>query len=260
MAREKICGIYCIENKVNGKKYIGQAVDVAVRWSQHKLSLNNNKHVNNILQNAWNKYGKDNFNFYLIERCYKSWLDRRERYWIKYYNTFKDRTKGYNLDNGGKSNRKRAKETKEKSSISRSKSGTALKRKDATSQFLGVRKRSDFIWECHFINSNNRYVIGTFSSEEDAARAHDKFVVDNKIDRIINFEIYDENWIPKEPYKYSRNPLKYNSKTRKIDGIYDNYCLNRFGMHIKILLEKENKTKKELKICEQYLHRIRGVQ
>ena len=31
-----------ITNKINGKKYIGQAHDIGWRWSHHKCDLNNN--------------------------------------------------------------------------------------------------------------------------------------------------------------------------------------------------------------------------
>ena len=30
------CGIYMIQNKINGKIYIGQAVDIEDRWKIHK--------------------------------------------------------------------------------------------------------------------------------------------------------------------------------------------------------------------------------
>lgn len=32
MAKEKICGIYRIENLINHKSYIGQSVDIYKRW------------------------------------------------------------------------------------------------------------------------------------------------------------------------------------------------------------------------------------
>ena len=57
MTKEKICGIYCIENKVNGKKYIGQSIDIYNRWKKHLQ--NANRGINTILYNAIRKYGKD---------------------------------------------------------------------------------------------------------------------------------------------------------------------------------------------------------
>ena len=43
---DKICGIYCIENLVNKKKYIGQSIDISARFKKHKNLLCNNKHNN----------------------------------------------------------------------------------------------------------------------------------------------------------------------------------------------------------------------
>ena len=67
MAKEKICGIYCIENLINGKVYIGQSKDLYERLRKHKESLKNNYHFNAHLQNSYNKYGTDNFSFGIIE-------------------------------------------------------------------------------------------------------------------------------------------------------------------------------------------------
>ena len=64
MAKEKICGIYCIENIINHKKYIGQSQNVFRRMYNHKNLLRNNKHHNSYLQNSWNKYG-ENLSFFI---------------------------------------------------------------------------------------------------------------------------------------------------------------------------------------------------
>lgn len=61
-------GIYCIECVETKRKYIGQTYEnFYKRWTFHKWHLKNNHHSNIYLQNAWNKYGADNFNFYPIE-------------------------------------------------------------------------------------------------------------------------------------------------------------------------------------------------
>ena len=58
----RISGIYKIVNKINGKYYVGSSKDVInYRWIHHKRALRSNRHKNDYLQNAWNKYGEDNF-------------------------------------------------------------------------------------------------------------------------------------------------------------------------------------------------------
>ena len=56
--KTKVSGIYCIENLITGKVYIGQADHIKRRWQNHKRTLKNNKHKNIHLQNSWNKHGK----------------------------------------------------------------------------------------------------------------------------------------------------------------------------------------------------------
>ena len=62
-------GIYKIKNKVNGKVYIGQSIRIEKRWIDHKKTLRSNSHRNIYLQNAWNKYGEENFIHEIIEEC-----------------------------------------------------------------------------------------------------------------------------------------------------------------------------------------------
>lgn len=97
-------GIYCIENIINNKKYIGQSIHIHRRWSEHKYELNNNIHDNDYLQKSWNKYGCDNFKFYILELCDVNKLDNKECYYISLYNIMNDNY-GYNLQTGGGANR-----------------------------------------------------------------------------------------------------------------------------------------------------------
>lgn len=111
--KDVICGIYCIENSITLKKYIGQSKNIKSRWCHHKANLNNGIHDNDYLQKAWNKYGEDNFKFYILEECCEETLDEKERYYIELYNTT-NRSKGYNLKTGGQDYNIRSKETNEK--------------------------------------------------------------------------------------------------------------------------------------------------
>jgi len=63
----KQSGIYKITCRPNNKVYVGSAVNISVRWKRHQSELISNKHVNLILQNSYNKYGLDVFEFKIIE-------------------------------------------------------------------------------------------------------------------------------------------------------------------------------------------------
>lgn len=63
------CGIYKITNTDTGDFYIGSATNMRLRVAQHRCHLNSNTHVNRHLQRAWNKYGKQVFEFAAILLC-----------------------------------------------------------------------------------------------------------------------------------------------------------------------------------------------
>ena len=78
----KISGIYCIINIKNSKKYIGSSKNIRQRLWSHRAELRHNKHENSHLQNAWNKYGEHNFDYYILEKCEESLLLEKEQLYI----------------------------------------------------------------------------------------------------------------------------------------------------------------------------------
>lgn len=63
----KLAGIYQIRNLINNKIYLGSAYNLYNRYRIHKSTLINNKHDNEHLQRSFNRYGRDNFVFELLE-------------------------------------------------------------------------------------------------------------------------------------------------------------------------------------------------
>ncbi len=88
-------GIYKITKKENGKAYIGQSNNIERRFQEHCQKGEASRIPLDI---AIKKYGKDAFNFEIIEECPIEKLNEREAYWIKYYNTIET---GYNCSEGG---------------------------------------------------------------------------------------------------------------------------------------------------------------
>lgn len=91
----KKSGIYQIRNLVNGKIYVGSAVNLRKRMYNHLNNLKHNKHCNIKLQNAYNKYGENNLVFEIIELVPdKEQLLDQEQYYIDTLNTVNE---GYNI-------------------------------------------------------------------------------------------------------------------------------------------------------------------
>jgi group I intron endonuclease len=78
----RVPGIYQIHCKLNGKIYIGSAVNLHARWGLHRRRLRQKTHHNIHLQQAWNKYGEENFEFSVLELVEVSALLQAEQTWI----------------------------------------------------------------------------------------------------------------------------------------------------------------------------------
>ncbi len=76
-------GIYTITNMVNGKIYIGYAINFNKRKANHWSSLNRNEHRNIHIQRAWKEYGEESFSFDILEECEELFLASQENYWCK---------------------------------------------------------------------------------------------------------------------------------------------------------------------------------
>ena len=103
-----IGSIYLFVNKLNNKKYVGQTYNKYTdRWTSHKNATDTF-----YFHLALQKYGWDNFDKYVIEQSnfclntpeeiesLKKWLNSRETYYIKQFNS-NNKKFGYNLTEGG---------------------------------------------------------------------------------------------------------------------------------------------------------------
>lgn len=72
------------------------------RWDCHKSQLRGNYHNNPHLQNSWNKYGKDNFEFIVIHNCKNNEnVDDVNLLEIEYIEHYKNLGLAYNILDGG---------------------------------------------------------------------------------------------------------------------------------------------------------------
>lgn len=91
--------VYCAENNINGKCYIGQTIQTLLQRKRKHLKYDDS---NNYFHNALKKY--DDWNWYVVQEyeCdrdkIKSVLNKAEIYYIEQYGSFNS---GYNMTKGG---------------------------------------------------------------------------------------------------------------------------------------------------------------
>lgn len=99
----EIKGIYIATNKINGKSYVGQSLNIESRIKEHlyRYNMPSSNSYNSLFYRAMRKYGKDNFQFSILESSDefdREALNDLEIFYINHYNSFHA---GYNMNRGG---------------------------------------------------------------------------------------------------------------------------------------------------------------
>ena len=168
----KTSGIYYYRNKINGKRYIGQAHNIERRLREHNYYLIKGTDKCAALQRAVNKYGIENFEVGILEACEPDKMNDREIYWIDLYKS--SSRDGYNISNGGESGLfgyKRPPEFGKK--VSASKKAMHLKMTDEQKKKISeLHKGKPKSEETRRKMSENhsRYMLGRKHSEETLAK------------------------------------------------------------------------------------------
>ena len=141
--RQRLSEIYCFVNKINGKKYVGQAQDIFDRKNQHKYRafIETDSGYRMAFHAAIRKYGWNSFDFYILQLCNIEDLDRKEDHWI--YKLDTKTPKGYNIITKNHQYRKKKQQqikTKKKNKLPDDEIDLVLIDKILTTSFEAVAK------------------------------------------------------------------------------------------------------------------------
>jgi group I intron endonuclease len=84
-------GVYAILDRTTFKRYVGCSVNIDIRWEQHVRMLEEQRHSNRLLQQAYNT-NPDNFSFIILEYTFPQETRKREQVWfdrmMRHYDLF----------------------------------------------------------------------------------------------------------------------------------------------------------------------------
>lgn len=185
----KLSGIYHINNRLDGKYYLGSSGDnrgIQRRLTKHLHCLRQNKHENSHLQRAFNKYGEKNFEFIGIMNVEKGENFDVEQYLLDTKKPYL-REIGYNFMTDVNKKRYMGDSTEHNKKNVWCKTWTLL---DPLNNIIKVTNLSKF---CR--NNNLNYL--SF-----------KQLVNEKCKSVFGWRLYKGN-IPKENYRLKAPPLPY---------------------------------------------------
>ena len=90
----QLAHIYCLENRITGRLYVGQTIHPQKRISSHARAAEDL-----VISHAVRKHGWNNFTVHWIETVPYPDVESAERYWIQYFGSVAPH--GYNVNEGG---------------------------------------------------------------------------------------------------------------------------------------------------------------
>ena len=222
--------------------------------------MNKNEHHNQHLQDAWNKYEEENFEFSIIEFCEKEDVLKIEQYWIDYYDACNNE-KGYNMCpiDGNTAGRKFSEETKEKIR----KASTGRKASESARQMMSESRKGEknVMYGKHHtedakikisknradISGENNPFYGKQHSEKTKQILREKAIKRDARPnaKLTEKEVFEIKWqIYTKPksvtWKDKKIELakKYNISQKAIENIYRNQRWEK--LIVKICIDKKN--------------------
>jgi group I intron endonuclease len=249
--------IYCVENILNKKKYIGQTSQYYInnRLSSHKVEAKNGN--NKPLYEEMRQYGFENFKLkILLKNVPSDKLDFYEILWIKKFNTMNP--SGYNIHPGGRQNYKK----QNNPMYGKTPWNKGLKRTPEEIQKMRWSEEKKKLYSEKFKGINNP-MYGKQSwnkglklwSEDNPNPFKDKKHTENTIIKLkeiskkLPVEIIDDNeniFKKFESIKEAARWLKENTKYKKADDSFISKCAkgkhkSAYGFKWRFTKEKERK-------------------
>lgn len=243
-------GIYQIQSKINGKIYIGSAVNFIARKKEHFHDLKNINHHSFKLQRHCNKYGENDLVFGIIEFCDKEKLIEREQYYIDILKP------EFNIAKDAKSpmlGRNHTEETKSKISKHHLKYYQTEKGKETIKKSVNSQRA--------FYQTNEGVLLKQKISKITGGENSSMKILKNRIDRskqlkkfyqtekgkeaIKNHSIYMRNYYQTEEGKQSRRIFSENHPMKRID------IRKKVSEKLKAFYQTEKGKQRLIKLAEQ---------
>lgn len=222
--------IYKATNNINGKVYIGQThKTLEERKMRHK---HDSQKMDTYFYRAIRKYGWENFSWEVIEDniTTEEELNEKEKYYIKKYDSFDNKEKGYNTTSGGERDYSLTSEERKKRSLRVSGKNNPMYNKPGT--WLGR----------HFSETHKKNLSKSLKGKPHYSQQKDNHYNAKQIINLSTGEIFGSIISASEKYNICRDALSncLNKKTKTCCGCKWDYLKN-IDQNTFSPLEKNNK-------------------